>query len=86
MAILAHFGDLGPITSAHFGDFGPVTLPQKSGPSSLRPLWAKVTKVGRGHRNVCRGHLVRDGRGPRSPVPLPLTHHAPSPPPSHHHL
>ena len=36
---------------------------------SLRPHWAEVTKVGRGHRNVGRGHLVRDGRGPRLPVP-----------------
>ena len=73
MAISAHFGDLGPETSAHFGDCGPVTLPQKSGPRSLRPLWAEVTKVGRVHRNVGRGHLVRDGREPRSPVPENLT-------------
>ena len=68
MAISAHFGDLGPVASAHFGDLGPVTLPQKRGPRSLRPLWAEVTKVDRGHRNVGRDHLVRDGRGPRSPV------------------
>ena len=65
-AISAHFGDLGPVTSTHIGDLGPVTLPQKSGPRSLRPLWAEVTKVGRGHGNVGRGHLVRDGRGPRT--------------------
>ena len=48
---------------------GPVSLPQKSVPRSLRPLWAEVTKVGRGHWNV-----VRDGRGPRAPVaarPMP---------------
>ena len=28
------------VTSAHFGHIVPVTLPQKSGPRSLRPLWA----------------------------------------------
>ena len=73
VAISANFDDLGPVTSVHFGDLGPVTLHQISGPRSLRPLCAEVINVGRGHRNVGWGHLVRDGRGPRSPVPFRIT-------------
>ena len=52
-----------------FAQWPRLTLVTSAQLDQFRPLYAEIIKVGRGHRNVGLGHLVRNGRGPISAIP-----------------